>query len=121
MSITMTHQQREDGINFMTLSGSMDVVSITQFNLDTRFAAAVAARHDPTIVDLSGVDLISSLGIGVLVGSAVSLKRRGTDMVLLGAQPAVRQALIHAGIHKVIPMVDRMDHAVATLRQPAAA
>ncbi|MEM6853262.1 MAG: STAS domain-containing protein [Planctomycetota bacterium] len=116
MSIEMTHTHREDGINLMTLVGDLDVESVTAFNFDAKFAAAVAARHEPTIVDMSGVKQISSLGMGALVGNATSLKRRGTGMVLMGCSPMVTEALRIAGIDKLIPLVDNEDQAIGALR-----
>ncbi|MEM9420801.1 MAG: STAS domain-containing protein [Planctomycetota bacterium] len=116
MSIEMTHTHRDDGINLMALVGSLDVASVTESNLDTRFSAAVAARHEPTIVDMSQVTDISSLGMGVLVGCATSLKRNGTGMVLLGCQPMVAEALGLAGLDKVIPLAANEDEALGVLK-----
>lgn len=118
MPIEMTHQDRQDGINQITLTGTLDVASVTESNLDTRFNAAVAARREPTIVDLSSVDSISSLGMGVLVGCAASLKRRGAGMVLMGAQPDVARALEIARIDKIVPLVSDEQQAIEVLRAP---
>lgn len=115
MPIELTQEQRGT-INRVTLTGSLDVSSVTEANLDVRFNAAVAARREPTLVDLSGVDTISSIGMGVLVSCAASLRRRGVGMVLACARPTVATALRTARIDQVVPLAETEHEALQVLQ-----
>jgi anti-sigma B factor antagonist len=80
-----------------------------------RFTAATASESANVIVDLSGVEFMSSIGIGVLVRSANALKQRQGKIVLLNPQPSVFKVLEATQINTVIPIVYDMESARALL------
>ena len=81
----------EDGATVVRLAGGAG------FRHADRLAdalAAVAARRPAAVVfDLSRLDFISSLVIGVLVTFKYRLARQGGAMALVGVPPRVEQAL----------------------------
>src|SRR3954469_15131943 len=102
--------ERSDGITQVELIGRLDVSGLHE--VDIKFHGATAARPHPAIVDLSGLDYIASLGMGMLISCAQSLRRKGHAMVLVGAKGDVDTALRTAGIDQAIPMVPDIDEAL---------
>jgi anti-anti-sigma factor len=87
----------------------MDVVGLHA--IDMKFHGYTAARRRPALVDLSGLEFISSLGMGMFVSCARSLQRFGAKMVLLNPQPEVEDALKAVGIDQGIPIVHNVEEA----------
>ena len=109
----LTVIELEDGIKKITLQGRMDIDGTQK--IDMRFTAVTASEAAKVIVDLSGVDFMSSIGIGVLVRSANALKQRQGKIVLLNPQPSVFKVLQATQINTVIPIVYDMESARALL------
>ena len=102
---------REDGISQVALVGKLDVGGLR--DVESEFRLITATLQRPTIVDLSDLEYIASLGMGLLITCAQNLHRGGKPMVLVGAHGDVDTALRTAGIDQAIPMVDDLDEAVA--------
>lgn len=107
--------ERDDGVTHVALTGRLDVNGLHA--VDIRFHGATAARQAPAMVDISGVEYVASLGMGMFISCAQSLQRRGHRMVLIGAQSEVDLALRTAGIDHAIPMVADVDAALALLAE----
>jgi len=103
----------DDQVTHLALVGKLDVAGLHL--VDVRFHGYTAARRRPTLVDLSGLDLITSLGMGMFISCARSLQRFGAGMVLLNPQPLVEEALKHVGIDQAIPIVRSVEEGLSIL------
>ncbi len=105
--------ERSDSLTHIALVGDLDIegVNATQ----DAFYFNVATRRKPTIVDLSGVKFIGSLGIGMLVRVAQSLIRNGGRMVLLNPVGTVDEMIRLLNLDSVIPIVKTREEATARL------
>jgi anti-anti-sigma factor len=101
--IQLNEVQLDDRITHVAIVGQLDVAGLHA--IDVRFHGYTAARRRPTLVDLSGLEFISSLGMGMLVSCARSLQRFGAKMVLLNPRPEVEETLKAVGIDQGIPIV----------------
>jgi anti-anti-sigma factor len=72
--------------------------------VETSFTAHTAGKKAKVIVDLSGLDFLSSIGIRLLLTTAKAQANRGGKIVLLNPKPLVEEALVTAGINMLIPM-----------------
>ena len=104
---------RTDGISQVALIGRLDINGL--HDVDIKFHGQTAARSQPAIVDISKLEYIASLGMGMIISCAQSLRRKGCAMVLAGAQGDVDMALRTAGIDQAIPMVADVEAAAAVL------
>src|SRR5437588_12015398 len=86
----------DNQITHLALAGKLDSVGLHAVYM--KFHALTAARRLPALVDLSGVDMVSSLGMGMFISCARSLLRHGAKMVLVNPQPHVEEALRAVGI-----------------------
>lgn len=100
--IELHTQDSGDLITRVALVGMLDLVSVGQ--IETRFMAATVARGVNTVVDLSQLSFIASMGMGVLVSTYKGLKRKGAKIVLLNPQPDVESALLVARLHDILPI-----------------
>lgn len=85
------------------LEGRLDSPGVER--IDLRFTTAVAAAGRPAVIDLSGVTLLTSIGIRLFVSTARALSQKGATMVMFGAQPLVQEGLNHTAIDQIIPLV----------------
>jgi anti-anti-sigma factor len=114
MSIELVIVPRTDDITEVKLIGRLDVLGMKQ--IDVRFHGETAARERSAIVDLSQLEFITSLGIGMLFGCAKSLRRRGRTMVLLGSNGFVDTTLRTVGVHEAIPFATTLEEALQLVR-----
>ena len=89
-----------DGIKKINLKGRMDIEG-TQA-IDLRLATETSVQKAFIVVDLSLVEFMASVGLGVLVRSAKALRLRGGNIVLLNPQPVVQLVLEKTGINEVM-------------------
>lgn len=99
-----------DDHTLIALSGRFDWDANNDHEM--RFSAQTAAQAGNVIVDLSDLEMIFSLAIGLILSSAKAVQLRGGKMVLLGADGAVLDSLRTVGMHKTVPMVDTTDEAL---------
>jgi len=100
-------------LTHLAIVGSMDVAGLHA--IDMKFHGYTAARRRPTLVDVSGLDFISSLGMGMFVSCARSLQRFGAKMVLLNPQPEVEEAIKAVGIDQSVPIVRSVEEGLSLL------
>src|SRR5262249_22673307 len=101
--IQLNEVHLDDRITHLAIVGQLDVMGLHA--IDVKFHGYTAARRRPTLVDISRLDFITSLGIGLLVSCARSLQRSATKMVLLNPQPVVEEVLKAVGVDQGIPIV----------------
>jgi anti-sigma B factor antagonist len=104
----------DDSIHRVALFGRLDVQGVNDIQYE--FLQETTVPPKSTMVDLSGVSYVASLGIGMLVSAAKHLERRGAKMVLLTPTPLVRKALETSCLHHVIPIADEETAAMELLR-----
>jgi anti-sigma B factor antagonist len=100
-----------DGITLIRLSGRMDVEGTSK--IETPLAARAVRDSGAAIVDLVGVDFLTSYGIRALMLTAKALRARGGRMVLLSPNALVRRVIETAGVDQIIPVFDSLQDARA--------
>ena len=114
--IQLNEVHLDERITHLAIVGQLDVAGLHA--IDVKFHGYTAARRRPTLVDISGLDFITSLGMGILVFCARSLQRFGAKMVLLNPQPAVEEVLKAVGIDQGIPIVHSVEEGIDILFPP---
>jgi anti-sigma B factor antagonist len=115
--IQLNEVHLDDRITHLAIVGQLDVAGL--HTVDVKFHGYTAARRRPTLVDISGLEFISSLGMGMFVSCARSLQRCGAKMVLLNPRPEVEEALKAVGIDQGIPIVHSIDEGHRILFPPS--
>lgn len=99
----------------LVLRGRLDTLGVD--TVESRFLATAVAGGRPAVVDLSAVDLITSMGIRMIIGAARAMSQRHTRLVLFGAQDFVREVLETAGVDTIVGMVPTEAEALALVKR----
>lgn len=100
---------RPDDVTQVALVGRLDVTGASEIEMPFHSLVAAAAR--PAVVDLSRLEYIASLGMGMLISCAHALSLRHHAFILAGATPDVDAALRRAGLDQAMTMVADVDEA----------
>jgi anti-anti-sigma factor len=108
MQITIS--ELDSSTKKVTLAGKLDIAGARI--IETPLAAVAGARGN-VIVDMAGVDFISSIGIRHLVIAAKATVRGAGKLVLLAPTPMVTEVLVSTGLEQILPIVRSEDDARA--------
>jgi anti-anti-sigma factor len=110
MEITISAR---DGMQLLTVTGRLD--ASTAPSLQARFDELLSPTNKNFILDLSGVDYVSSGGLRVLLVMTKKVKTVGGGIVLAQLHPFVEDLLRMSGFHTLIPAAVTIDDAVKIL------
>lgn len=99
----------------LVLKGRLDAAGTEQ--VEAAFTAQVRGAAGDSLVDLSAVSFVGSLGIRMLIAAARGADRAGRRMVIFGAQPAVAEVFQTTALDDLIPVAT--DEAAALARLAA--
>jgi anti-anti-sigma factor len=97
----------------VVLQGRLDSVTVGQ--IETQFTAVLAGSGRHAVLDMRGLDFLSSLGIRLLLSVARVVTRRGSQVVAFGAQPMVAEVLGVMALDEVLPLFASETEALARL------
>lgn len=106
-----TVEQRPESTLVARLSGSLGIAGGEAFQVLAR--ELIERRPRRLVLDLSGVDFISSPGIALLIEIGRDVPERGGEVVIAGATANVDDALRRVRMHEMIPMRDDVEAALA--------
>jgi anti-anti-sigma factor len=112
------NESKQGAVTMVQALGRLDASTATE--TDRRLAALVAAGARLVVLDLSGVEYVSSAGLRVFLSAAKRLQQAQGKLVLASPTPQARQVLDMAGFSALIPVFDTSAAAAASLAPPAA-
>jgi anti-anti-sigma factor len=81
--------------------------------------AACAAGRDRVVLDLAGVEYISSVGLRVLMLASKQAKAQGGSLAVADLQPVVREIFEFSRFNLVLEVFPTLREALAKLSPPA--
>ncbi|TMQ50279.1 MAG: STAS domain-containing protein [Candidatus Eisenbacteria bacterium] len=78
------------------LSGRLDAAQAD------RAKEALQSLNEPTTIDLTDLDYVSSAGLGVLVQTYKRLRDSGHSFRITNMKPRIRSVFVYAGLDKVL-------------------
>ncbi len=103
-----------DGVKNVTLSGRLDTAGVSA--VEAQFAATIAPAGRHTVVDLSEVTFLASLGVRMFVTTTRALSRNGGRLAMYGAAPAVMETIEVMAFSDLVPVVETQAEAVALVK-----
>jgi anti-anti-sigma factor len=94
--------EANESLTRVALIGMLDLAGVGQVERD--FTAATVDRGVPTIVDLSQLTFLASMGMQLLLRCAKALRDRGAALVLLNPTKDVELALAAAQLTRFLPV-----------------
>lgn len=113
MDTTCEIVESGESLTHVRLSGPLDIAGVGKVSL--RFTAATAGRKRHAVIDMSLVEFVSSIGLGMLVQAARALKPDGKCVVLLTPTPGVAGVIRASKLDAIVPIADSMESALALL------
>ena len=101
------------GVTKVAMAGRLDTANVGQ--VETSFIAGIVPKAQHTVLDLTNVSFIASLGIRMLLSAARVLNRRGAKFVMYGATPAVLDIIETTALSDIIPLLGTEADAMAAV------
>lgn len=108
----MTVEKHGDGVTELRLKGRLDTAGAS--SIEVQFSAATGANR-AVIVNLSGVEFLTSLGVRLLLQGAKTVKSKGGRLALLQPGELVHNVLKTAGVEPLIPTFQDRSAALAAI------
>jgi anti-anti-sigma factor len=101
------------GVTKAELSGRLDTANVNK--METAFVAGIVPKAQNTVIDLTNVTFIASLGIRMLLSAARVLSRRNAKFVMYGASPMVTDIFETTALGEIIPVLKTEAEAMAAV------
>ncbi|MBC2665271.1 STAS domain-containing protein [Novosphingobium flavum] len=101
------------GVTKAALEGRLDTANVDRVEQSLTASILPLGRH--TMIDLTKVTFIASLGIRMLLSLARSLARHKARLVMFGASPHVLEILETTALSDIIPQYASEGEAIAAI------
>ena len=102
-----------DGIHMIKVAGYLDAHTFEEF--DNAINDLFDADHYKVVVDMEGVDYISSAGCGVFIGALGTAMENGGNIVPAAPSENVREVFDLLGLGQVLSIVDSRETAIKVI------
>ena len=114
MPTTITVIESADTFTHVQIIGPLDMAGAG--SIDLKLTAAPATRRKHTILDLTEVPFMASLGMGLLVQIARALNARDQRLILLTPSDTVAIAIRTSRLDTVMPIAESLEAAHGLLK-----
>ncbi len=118
MSISFEVVDNSHAITHLRLSGALDLEWTTETSSELK--TLLIDGGPPVLIDLSAVEIMSSIAMGEMVTCQKALGKRGLSMIFVSPPEMVAMSLRLSGLTRVFTIVDTEDEAVTMLTRKAA-
>jgi anti-anti-sigma factor len=104
--------EENDGFTHIALRGRLDATGVAE--VEHELAKVTVARKKPAIVDITAVEVLASIGVGMLVKNARSMHSYGLicGVVATGLSKEILERL---KVNTIFPVVPTYEEALRTL------
>jgi anti-sigma B factor antagonist len=95
-------EKKENGVYILVLKGRLDSNTSDQFG--EKLYSLIQAGENKLVLDLAGVDYISSAGLRVIIKSVKDLKRNDGKLCLCSMKDYIREVFDLSGIATILPI-----------------
>src|SRR5215208_5335263 len=104
--------KHEDDRTIIEVSGSVD--ALTASDLSKALVSQIAEGHVNLIVDLIGVEFMSSAGLRVLLGAVKESRSNGGDLRIASTNPGIDKILKMSGFNNIAKVFSSQAEAVSS-------
>ncbi|MEP0986311.1 STAS domain-containing protein [Ekhidna sp.] len=104
-----------EGIHFIHVNGEIDAGS--SIYLDDALKGAMENGEKKIVVDLSGLDYISSAGLGVFISHLDEFRLQKIRLTIFGINETVKQVFDILGLEKLLTIVENKEAAISSLNE----
>ena len=110
----ITKSEFESGVVMLAVKGFLDAHTFEE--LERNINDLFDQNHYRLIVDLSGLDYISSAGAGVFIGAIGTAQENDGNIILMRPSPNVKEVFDLLGLSQIFTFKDSPQEAAAALR-----
>ncbi len=107
MNIDVRH---ENGIVVVAVTGSVD--ALTSGNLSSVIATQLAHQGVNVVIDVTGVEFMSSAGLRTLLSAAKEARSNGGDLRVASSNPGIDKILAMSGFTSIAKVFNNAQDAV---------
>lgn len=105
-------KENHNGLHLITVVGEIDAGS--SIHLDNALKEALEQGEKKIIADLSGLNYISSAGLGVFISHIDEFEHHQVKLVLFGINETVKQVFDILGLEKLLVIEETKEQAINT-------
>lgn len=103
----------DGGVVVAALKGRLDAVTAPEF--DSWFSGQVQAGKNRLVLDMSGLDYISSAGLRSLLAAAKKVKETSGGIALCGVTGTVEEVFRISGFNSIFTIVPTLQEAMSAV------
>lgn len=107
-----TEVKQENDVTIVSMSGSVD--ALTAPDLARTIVDEIALGHVMLVVDLTGLEFMSSAGLRTLLGAVKEARSHGGDLRIASANPGIDKVLKMSGFHNIARVFTSSSDAAAS-------
>ena len=101
MALDIKVAKKRDYVYSVELKGSLDTETYKE--LETELKALIDEKTKAVVLDMQGVNYISSAGVGIIVWAKKAFKKIYATFSMVNLQPQIKKVL---DVMKILPMID---------------
>jgi anti-anti-sigma factor len=105
--------RKEKSTTIVKVTGKMDAVSSPEF--EKKLLELMGEGEKDFVIDLAGLDYISSAGLRVILATAKKLKGKEGKLLLCSLKDMVKEVFEISGFTAIIPIYESVEAAVADI------
>ncbi len=109
--VSVSAGSRENGVSVLKVSGYLDTTTASE--LETALYGLLGKREVRVVMDLSGVNYISSAGWGIFIGEIKDIRHKGGDLKLSGMSGDVFEVFQLLEFNSILEAYDTAEEAIA--------
>ena len=98
-----TEIKHEDNISIVTVNGEVDALAAP--DLARAIVDEIAEGHVYLVIDLTGVEFVSTAGLQILFDAVRETRAQGGDLQVVSINPEIDNVLKMSGFHNVARVV----------------
>ena len=107
-----TEVKQENDIAIVNVTGSVD--ALTASELARTIVDEIALGHVNLVVDLTGLEFMSSAGLRTLLGAVKEARSHGGDLRIASSNPGIDKVLKMSGFHNIAKVFTSSSDAAAS-------
>jgi anti-sigma B factor antagonist len=107
-----TEVQQESNSTIVKVTGSVD--ALTAADLTKVLSKEITEGHANLVVDLIGVEFMSSAGLRTLLGAVKEARSSGGDLRITSTNPGIDKVLKMSGFHNIAKVFPSQAEAVSS-------
>ena len=107
-----TEVRQENGVTVVTIGGSVD--ALTASELAGTLTNQIAEGNANLVVDLTGLEFMSSAGLRTLLGAVKETRSNGGDLRIASSNPGIDKVLKMSGFQNIAKVFTTSGEAAAS-------